>query len=54
MDNFGSPLFVEQPRTADERIASDVKPQQTVSFARNADTDALPDFARLVIVASEP
>jgi hypothetical protein len=54
MDNFGSPLFLEQPRTADERIAPDVKPQQTVSLARNSDTDALPDFARLVIVASEP
>jgi hypothetical protein len=47
-------LFLEQPWTADERIAPNIKSQGTVRLARNADPDALSDFAGLVIIASEP
>jgi hypothetical protein len=40
--------------TADERTAPKIKSQQPVRIPRNADPDALPDFAGFVITASEP
>jgi hypothetical protein len=44
----------KQPWTADERAAAEIKSQETVRIPRNADPDALPDFAAFVVPASEP
>ena len=40
--------------TADERTAPKIKSQKAVCIPRDADPDALPDFAGFVITASEP
>jgi hypothetical protein len=50
----GGLLFLEQSRTADEWTAPNIKSQETVCLARNADPDALADLGGLVIIASEP
>ncbi|AEH85324.1 hypothetical protein Mesop_0832 [Mesorhizobium opportunistum WSM2075] len=47
-------LTVERPWTADEWAAPDIKAQRPVRVLRNADPDALPDFAVWVIIACEP
>ncbi len=47
-------LIIERSWTADERTAPKIKPQQAVRILRNADPDALPDFAGLVVTAREP
>jgi hypothetical protein len=45
---------IERARTADERAAAKIKPQDAVRIPRDADPHALPDFAWLVITAPEP
>ena len=47
-------LFHERSWTADERTVPKIKPQEAVRIPRNADPDALPDFAGFVVIASEP
>jgi hypothetical protein len=47
-------LFPKRSWTADERTAPKIKSQEAVRIPRDADPDALPDFARFVITASEP
>ena len=47
-------LYPERSRTADERTAPKIKSQEPVRIPRDADPDALPDFAGVVIAASEP
>ena len=47
-------LFPKRSRTADERTAPKIKSQEPVRIPRDADPDALPDFAGFVITASEP
>ena len=47
-------LFSKRSWTADERTARKIKSQEAVRTPRNADPDALPDFARLVITTSKP
>jgi len=46
--------LLEQPWTADERTAPNIKSQQTVRLAGDTDPDALPDFAGIEIIVSEP
>jgi hypothetical protein len=48
------PLFPKRSWTADERTAPKIKSQEAVCIPRDADPDALPDFAGFVITASEP
>ena len=50
----GGFLFVERSWTADERTVPKIKSQEAVRIPRNADPDALPDFAGFVITMSEP
>lgn len=50
----GGALFLERSWTADEGTAPKIKSQEPVRIPRNADPGALPDFARIVIAASEP
>lgn len=50
----GGLLFLERSRTADERTAPKIKSQEAVRIPRNADPDALPDFAGFVVSAFEP
>jgi hypothetical protein len=40
--------------TADERTVPKIKSQEAVRIPRNADPNALPDFAGFVVTASEP
>ena len=47
-------FLFERSWTADERTAPKIKSQEAVRIRRDADSDALPDFAGFVIVASEP
>ncbi len=47
-------LFPERSWTADERTVPEIKPQEPVRIPRYPDLDALPDFAKFVIAASEP
>jgi ABC-type sulfate transport system substrate-binding protein len=46
--------FLERSRTADEWTAPEIKSEEAVRIPRNADPDALPDFAGFVVTASEP
>ena len=50
----GGLLFLERSWTADERTVPKIKSQEAVRIPRNADPNALPDFAGLVVTASEP
>ena len=50
----GALLFLERSWTADERTAPKIKSQEAVRIPRDADPDAMPDFAGFVITASEP
>ena len=50
----GGLLFLERSWTADEGTAPKIKSQEPVRIPRDADPDALPDFAGFVITASEP
>src|SRR5262249_14766653 len=47
-------LYPERSWTTDERTAPKIKSQQAVCIPRDADPDALPDFAGFVITTSEP
>jgi hypothetical protein len=47
-------LFVEGSWTTDERTVAKIKSQEAVRIPRNADPDALADFAGFVVTASEP
>jgi hypothetical protein len=54
-----APSFVQRLGAADERTAPNIKSQHPVRIPRNADPDALPDFAladfaRLPVIAREP
>ena len=49
----GGLLFRKRSWTADERTAPKIKPQEAVRIPRDADPDALPDFAGFVITAPE-
>lgn len=55
-DGFDRVLLssIERRWTADEPIAPNVEAQRTVGRARNADPFTLPDFARRLIVITEP
>jgi hypothetical protein len=46
-------LFPKRSWTADERTAAKKKSQEPVRIPPDADPDALPDFAGLVITASD-
>jgi hypothetical protein len=48
------PLFPKQSWTADEKTAPKIKSQEPVRIPCDFDPDALPDFARFLITASEP
>jgi hypothetical protein len=50
----GGLLFLERSWTADKRTVPKIKPQEAVRIKRNADPNALPDFAGFVVTASEP
>ena len=50
----GALLILERSWTADERTVPKIKSQEAVRIPRNADPDALPDFAGFVVTASEP
>ena len=50
----GGLLFLERSWAADERTVPKIKSQEAVRIPRNADPNALPDFAGFVITASEP
>ena len=50
----GGLLFLERSWTADERTVPKIKSQEAVRIPRNADPNALPDFAGFVVPASEP
>ena len=50
----GGLLFLERSWTADERTVPKIKSQEAVRIPRNADPNALPDFAGFVVTASEP
>ena len=50
----GGLLFLERFWTADERAVPKIKSQEAVRIPRNADPNALPDFAGFVVSASEP
>src|ERR1700722_2782618 len=50
----GGLLFIERSWTADERTVPKIKSQEAVRIPRNADPDALPDFAGFVVPASKP
>ncbi len=50
----GGLLSVERSRTADERIAPQIKSQQAVRIPRDADPDAPCDFAGFAVTSSEP
>jgi MFS family permease len=45
---------IERSWTADERAAQKIKSQKAIRIPRNADPDALPDLAGLLVVASQP
>ena len=47
-------LCVERSRTAHERTAPKIKSQEPVRVLGNADPDALPDVANIVLAAPEP
>src|SRR5215471_18990644 len=50
----GGLLLLERSWAADERTAPKIKSQEPVRIPRDADPDALADFAGFVITASEP
>ena len=45
---------IERSWAANERTAPEIKSQETISILCNADPHAVPDFAGLVVPASEP
>ena len=47
-------ISVERSWAADERTVPKIKSQEAIRIPRNADPDALPDFAGFVVTASEP
>jgi hypothetical protein len=47
-------LFIERSGTADERTVPKIKSQEPVRIPRNADPDALPDFAGFLVAACKP
>jgi len=50
----GGLLFPEPSWTADERIPAKIESQEAVRIPRNADPNALADFAGFAVTASEP
>jgi hypothetical protein len=52
--HLGGLSFRERSWTADEWTAPNIKSQEAVRIPRNADPDALPDFAGVVVAGSEP
>ena len=50
----GGLLLVERSWTADEWTIPKIESQQAINIPRNADPNALPNFAGCVVAASEP